>query len=80
MHMAAATPIVIQKRAEMHDRRLLSFVSLHIIRVPLMDTYFLGACVNANSSPVMMIKASEKATRMYAGAWIQTWMLFGSDL
>ena len=39
-----------------------------------------GALVKAISRPVTMTKASENATRMYAGAWIQTWIEFGGEL
>lgn len=42
-------------------------------------TYFAGACVKASSSPVIMMKASEMATKIYAGACIHTWMLFGAE-
>jgi hypothetical protein len=35
-------------------------------------TYFFGACVNANSKPVIIMNASLKATKTYAGAWIHT--------
>lgn len=80
MHIAAAIPIVTQKRAEIKERRLRKADSQLEFSLDGRETNFLGACVKANSSPVMMIKASERATRMYAGAWIHTWILFGADM
>lgn len=82
MQIAAAIPIVSQNRAEMNDRRLSWHISFSCEdqNILMWCTYFLGACVNASSRPVMMINASLNATKIYAGAWIHTCMLFSGDI
>jgi hypothetical protein len=70
MHIAAAMPMVSQNRAEMKERRLkilLAHIKLHGVGKGA-EKYLVGACVNANSNPVIITNASENATRMYAGA------------
>lgn len=68
IQIAAAIPIVIQNKAEMKERRLDNCLAY----IPCVNSqgekdgwaYFFGACVKANSRPVIMINASEKATKM----------------